>query len=129
MSLTGFLGSLFFLCACGVDLWAVSIALVGARVGPRVRMAYLAVAFVAAVSAVWITTSFSYFSNPNTRIIGWPVPRVIFQRDTPSSDWLDYIGPTMVLAYPMNFILYMLVPSLVLIVISRGRTQTGSTAA
>jgi len=66
---------------------------------------------------------FSYFHNPNTQVFGWPIPRVVFQRDTPTGPWLDYIGPTIVLAYPMNFVLFMFFPSVVFLVLALRRRK------
>jgi hypothetical protein len=73
------------------------------------------------VATIVTTGYFSYYSNPNTHVFGWPIPRVIFQRDTPDSPWLDYVGPTVALAYPMNFILYMFIPSVIFVLLSRRR--------
>jgi hypothetical protein len=62
-------------------------------------------ALVVATVTYRLTFYFIYFSNPNTRIHGWPVPVVIFQRDTPEGPWLDYVGPTVVLGFPINLVL------------------------
>jgi hypothetical protein len=54
-----------------------------------------------------MTFRYSYYSDPNTRIFGWPVPTVIFQRDPPDGPWLDYVGLGTVLAFPINLILWL----------------------
>ena len=80
------------------------------------RSAYVAVVITAAVAA-WLTTfRYEYFSNENTRICGWPVPVVIFQRENAKAPWLDFVGATSPLAYPMNLAIFMVIPSAVFLV-------------
>lgn len=69
--------------------------------------------------AIATTLLISYHPNPNTRVYGWPVPRVIWQRENATTPWLDYIGPTIVLAYPINFLLFMLPPSVIFLLLTR----------
>jgi hypothetical protein len=47
--------------------------------------------------------------NENTYAHGWPIARVVFQRDSPDGPWRDFIGWTLLLAYPLNY-LALLVP-------------------
>jgi hypothetical protein len=61
---------------------------------------------VGAVACVF-TFYYTYCPNSNTRICGWPVPVVIFHRDAPGGQWLDYVGPTTVLAMPINLVLWL----------------------
>ncbi len=105
---------IFFLASVAVDIWAAG-AVVFASTNRGLRSSYAIVALVALATTVVTTGFLSYFSNANTHVYGWPIPRVIFQRDNATSPWLDYVGPTIVLAYPMNFIVYMFLPSLVFI--------------
>jgi hypothetical protein len=105
-----------FLAIVAVDIWAALLVIFGRNVRRWLSRSYFIVVPLAFIAAFLVTSFFSYSSNPNPHVYGWPVPRVIFQRDTPTSPWLDYIGPTIVLAYPMNFILYMFVPSVAAIV-------------
>ena len=88
----------------------------------RLRAAYVAVLIIGAAAA-WLTTfRYEYFLNENTRAWGWPVPIVIWQRDNAESPWLDFVGPTSILAYPMNLAIFMVIPSAVfLIVVFRQR--------
>lgn len=106
---------IFFLAMVAVDIWAAGAVVSGSATSRRLRSPYAVAALVALAAAVATTGFLSYYSNSNTHVYGWPIPRVIFQRDTATSPWLDYVGPTMVLAYPMNFIVYMFLPSIVFI--------------
>ena len=106
---------ILFLAMVAVDIWAAGAVVSGRAASRGLRSAYAVVALVALAATVATTGFLSYFSNPNTHVYGWPIPRVIFQRDTATSPWLDYVGPAVVLAYPMNFIVYMFLPSIVFI--------------
>jgi hypothetical protein len=120
---------ILFLAMIAVDIWAAVIVF-QRHVSGWLRSSYFVVAILAFVAAFLFTSYFSYYANPNTHVFGWPVPRVIFQRDTPTSPWLDYVGPTILLAYPMNFVVYMSIPSLALIILAvRRRRQKHETAA
>jgi hypothetical protein len=94
-----------------VNVWAVIVILVRRRSSSRMRFAYLAALVAAAVAAAWTTFHYDYFSNENTRICGWPVPVVIFQRENPDSHWDDFVGPMTILGYPINVAIFMLIPS------------------
>ena len=67
-----------------------------------------------------------YFSNDDTRVHGWPVPIVIFHRADSDSPWLDYVGFTILLGYPMNFVVFMAAPSLLLFALVWRRRRSGS---
>ena|ERR1039457_6372688 len=86
---------------------------------------YVAVLVLCAVVAFVTTFHYVYSPNENTRVYGWPVPRVVFQRDGPNAPWLDFVGPTIALAYPINLILYLCLPSLLmfLVVFWKGRSH------
>jgi hypothetical protein len=111
----GFRLDIFFLAMVVVDIWAAGAVISRSATSRCLRSSYTVVALVALAATVATTGFLSYFSNPNTHVYGWPIPRVIFQRETATSPWLDYVGPTLVLAYPMNFIIYMFLPSVVFI--------------
>jgi len=106
---------LLFLTMVVVDTWAAGAVVSSSATSRGLRAPYAAAALLALAATVATTGFLSYFWNPDTHVYGWPIPRVIFQRDTADSPWLDYVGPTVVLAYPMNFIVYMFLPSLVFI--------------
>ena len=114
---------LVFAAVTTVDVWAAVAVIFGRGGGGRFCACYLVVAALVFVAAFWMTLCFSYFHNPNTQFFGWPIPRVVFQRDTPTGPWLDYIGPTIVLAYPMNFVLFMFFPSVVFLVLALRRRK------
>jgi hypothetical protein len=85
------------------------------RISPKIRNLYLAFLCIAICAAFYSSYIYVYFSNPNTRFHGWPVPYVVFQRDDVNSPWLDFIGPPF-LSYPMNLILFLVLPSILLLV-------------
>ena len=82
------------------------------------RFAYLALLFGAAIAAAWTTFQYDYFPNENTRICGWPVPMVVFQRENAGAHWDDFVGPMTVLGYPVNLAIFMLTPSLIFLAYS-----------
>src|SRR5208282_6772843 len=85
------------------------------HISKKLKKLYVVV-FVLCVALASVTTFFlKYNANQNTRVYGWPVPIVIFQRDGPNAPWLDYVGPTPLLAYPVNLVLYLCVPSLLIV--------------
>lgn len=112
---------ILFLAIVAVDVWGAVAVMFRPGLGGWLGASYWLIVILALAAAIAMTGFFSYYSNPNTHIFGWPIPRVIFQRDTPDSPWLDYVGPTIVLAYPMNFVLFLFVPSVVFILLSRRR--------
>lgn len=95
----------------GFNLWAGCQMVFGRVASSQLRIAYVAVLFVTAVVAARTTFWYEYFPDENTRICGWPVPVVIFQRVGAEAPWLDYVGPTTLLGYPMNLAIFMFVPS------------------
>lgn len=48
--------------------------------------------------------------DENTYAYGWPVPRVVFQRESPEHQYLDYVGWTIILAYPLNYLIAIWIP-------------------
>lgn len=106
-----------FLLAAALVVRAAFIALFG-RVIMWIRVSYLSCFLAAAIAAYFTTYRYIYYANANTRFHGWPIPHVVFQRDGPTAPWLDFIGPTIVLAYPMNLILFALLPSIVALVLA-----------
>lgn len=112
---------ILFLAIVVVDVWAAVSVIFRPRLGERFITSYWLVVILVIVTTIVMTGYFSYYSNPNTQVFGWPIARVIFQRKTPDSPWLDYFGPTAVLAYPINFILSMFIPSVIFVLLSRRR--------
>lgn len=121
---------LLFLAACGLIAWATHAAIVG-RIALWSRILFLVALVSSCVGAYYSTFNYTYFANANTRFHGWPVPQVIFQRDGPGEPWLDFVGPTVVLAYPMNVVLFSIVPALLVLVVylAKRRPETSSTEA
>ena len=111
---------ILFLAMIAVDILA-AVFVLKYRVRRFMRTSYLITVFLVFLATMLETYFFSYYENPNTRIYGWPIPSVVFQRDSSSAPWKDYIGPTIVLAYPMNFAIYMSIPSVVFIILTRRR--------
>ena len=114
-----------FLGAAALVAWAFALSITG-RGATCLRVFYLAALFVAVIAAFLTTFHCKYYADVNTRFHGWPVPAIIFQRDGPDEPWHDFIGPTAILAFPMNLILFSLLPS-VLMVGFRRRTGIKST--
>ena len=112
---------IIFLAIVAVDVWAAVAVMFRPGLSGWLGGSYWLVVILTLVATVGMTGFFSYYPNPNTHFFGWPIPRVVFQRDTPDSPWLDFVGPTIVLAYPMNFVLFLFVPSVVFILLSRRR--------
>jgi len=112
---------MLFLVMIALDIWAAVRVIFQRRLKGWVGLSYYIIALLALAAALVVTSYFSYYPNPNTHVYGWPVPQVIFQRDTPTSPWLDYVGPAVFLAYPMNFAVYMSIPSGVFIFLAMRR--------
>ena len=102
------------LAATPLVLVALAHALFSRRTKTPFRVAFISLAAGVACIAYWTTFRYVYFSNDNTRVHGWPVPIVVFQRADSDSPWLDYVGFTTPLGYPMNFVVFMAAPSLLL---------------
>lgn len=117
---------ILFFVAFGVALWAGCVVMGS---GGYVRFAHLAIIAVATVAAVWTTYGYEYYPDENTRICGWPTPVIIFQRHDHDSPWLDFVGPTTLLALPMNLIVFMFVPSVVSLGISFWSRRTSKRGA
>lgn len=107
---------LSFLAATGLVVWATCTAIAGGT-PTWSRVMYLLALTGSAIAAFFTTFRYTYLSNPNTCLHGWPVPIVIFQRDGPGKPWLDFVGPTVILAYPMNLVLFAFIPALVLLAV------------
>jgi hypothetical protein len=116
-----------FLAIIAVDIWAAVAVMCRPQFCKGSCALYWLVVLLMIVTTVVMTGCFSYYSNPNTHVFGWPIPHVVFQRDTPDSPWLDYVGPTVVLAYPMNFVIFMFIPSAIFVLLSRRRKHEART--
>ena len=86
--------------------------------GRTLKMVLILVLIVALPLTWYMTSIYKWEWNENTYTYGCPVPQVVFQRNSPEDPWLDFVGPTIILAYPMNYILYVLPPVVVLLVLS-----------
>ena len=62
----------------------------------------------------YMTYRYKYMPHEDKKIHGWPVPSLIFQRSASDGRWLDYVGPNVILAYPINYIFYLSIPTLLL---------------
>ncbi len=102
-----------------VVVWAI-VSILQGRLNKQARLVYFGCFIAAAIAAYFTTYQYNHYPNANTRFRGWPIPWLIEQRDSPSSPWLDFIGPLIVLAYPINLVIYLLLPSIVaLLVVDR----------
>lgn len=104
----------FLLLAC-ITLWASIVAFFGFS-SIRVRNIFFACLIAAAVTAFWMTFRFAYSSpDGNIHVGGWPVPSFIAQKNVGDKSW-KLIGGTSVIAFPLNYFLFMLVPSVIVLV-------------
>lgn len=78
------------------------------KAGRILRRSLVAMILLSIPISIWLTHIRVQY-NENTYAFGWPIPRVVFQRDSPDGPWLDFIGWTLILAYPLNY-LALLVP-------------------
>jgi hypothetical protein len=97
-----------------VPLWACA-AVIWGQPGKPLRYAYFAALAVSGLAASVSTFRYEYYANENTRLCGWPIPYVVFQRANADAPWLDFVGPITVLAYPINIVLFMFIPSLLIL--------------
>lgn len=109
---------LIFIGAAGIIVWAAFASIAG-RVPLWTRVAYLLALCGCTIASYFTTFRYTYPADANTRFRGWPVPTVIFQRDGPNEPWLDYVGPTVVLAYPMNLVLFAILPAFLVLFVYR----------
>lgn len=98
---------------------AALVKVISGSISRGIGLIYWLFVVVAAGVCVFTTFNYSYYANSNTRFHGWPIPTVVFQRGDAESPWLDFVGPTTFLAYPMNLILFLIVPSVTLLSLSR----------
>lgn len=77
------------------------------------QLLYIALGLACVIASSFSTFGYEYRPNPNTIVYGWPIPRVVFQRDTPDGPFWDFVGPTAILALPMNFLLFFFLPALI----------------
>lgn len=98
------------------------------RTSRRLRMIYFGYVAVIVPVAYYTTFHFNYYANANTRMFGWPIPMYAFQRHDASSPWLDFVGPPVFIAYPLNLLLFIFLPSLVILFIARRSRLAASLA-
>lgn len=100
-----------FMLLAMLTLWASILTLFGFTSG-RVRQIYCACLIAAAMAAFWATFRFTRTSSDgNTQLRGWPVPVFISQKQLPNDSW-KMIGGSSVLAFPLNYFLFTMIPSL-----------------
>jgi hypothetical protein len=100
----------------GIGLALIGIPVGGSiyvlRCGGKVLKRMILSVLIAAIPLSFWLTHMRVQWNENTFAYGWPVPRVVFQRDAPDGPWRDFIGWTMFLAYPLNYLALVFVPVL-----------------
>jgi len=67
---------------------------------------------LSAVASYLLTYRYVYMTDIQTRVHGWPIPLIIWQQDE-TGRWLDYVGITVIIAWPLNFIIVMIAFSLI----------------
>jgi len=123
--------ALFIIASFLAALIAVIAAMIKAAstsISKVLRLSYWSWFVVAVGICAFTTFNYTYYTNPNTRFHGWPIPTVVFQRDDADSPWLDFVGPTTLLAYPMNLTIFLVVPSVILLVWCRFKGSCNKTA-
>lgn len=108
---------LLFFVIIALPIWVGIIVVFNRRMTRPFRIVYLVLFITIAVGAYFTTYRYDYYMNQNTHFYGWPMPTVIYQRQDPSSRWLDFVGLPTVFAYPINICLLLFVPSLIFLVI------------
>ncbi len=94
-------------------VWSAGVVFWSRHSGRGLRIAYVGIMFSVVVVASVMTFCYSYYTNANTRVCGFPVPIVVFQRSDPTSQWEDFVGPMTTWGYPVNLVLYTSFPSLI----------------
>lgn len=111
-----FFVSLFMIVAL-VAATAAVYAVVSRKVyNPKLRIAYYAWIVVSAIATYLTTFHVSYPYDANTVIFGWPIPLGVFQRQSAASPWVDFVGPGLLLAYPLNLLLFLFIPSVLVVI-------------
>jgi hypothetical protein len=103
-----------------VMIWQRSWRLVGI---------YGCAAGVALIVGWLMTYRCEYFVDGNTKAFGWPLPYVVFQRDTPDGPWLDYTGWTTTWAFPIHSLMVLFFPSVFLLFYARRRATVAATTS
>ncbi|MBN1554420.1 MAG: hypothetical protein JXA11_06720 [Phycisphaerae bacterium] len=116
-------------------IWLIMIAIVFLGIGIPVyvfineRRWYLkfilSVVLIGALPLTYfMTAKYKAVWNENTYAIGWPIPVVVFQRPSPEDSYSDFVGPTIILAYPFNYALYTVFPDLIIMVFTMVRKRS-----
>jgi len=108
--------TLVVICVDGFAMRAALVQLINRRL---LKNAYFVTLILSVFAAVYTTFFVEYNLDENTRVFGWPIMTVIFQRKSVNDPWLDFVGPTTILAYPMNVALFLFIPSIVVLVCSQ----------
>ena len=108
---------LFFLLLATV-VSAAYLVVVECYTGTTARRIYLILVAACAILAYRMTFHFAYSPDSNTRIHGFPIPVVVFQRQDAASEWADFVGPTVILGLPMNLVVYLFPISLIFLVVA-----------
>jgi len=118
-----------FLLAAALLLAAVAIVLaatvqsLGGALGRTSGWAFGLLLLAAAIGAGWLTFGYEYYTDADTRVVGWPLPYVIFHRRELDGPWLDYVGWTTLFGWPLHFLAVMFVPSLAVLALIRRRRK------
>ena len=112
----GLLILLFFALAALTTFWATCVMLFRNSLNRLSRTIYIIGILGTAVTTYLTTYQYGYFPDANTQILGWPIPLVVFQRESPTAPWLDFVGFTALLAYPMNLLIFLFIPSTLVLI-------------
>jgi hypothetical protein len=117
------IGAVFVL-VFAVDMGTAYVVVTRPMLGSWWRIAYSAAVLAAGVVAALTSFQYEYFPNANTRICGWPVPTVIFQRENADAHWDDFVGPLTVLSYPLNLAIFLSLPSVAFLAFALKQTRS-----
>lgn len=107
-SLVFLLGLLLILLLFGAPVLALGgLAVLGRRTPKGARMVYGLAALMGVAMAYGLTYHYEYMANANTRVCGWPIPYVVFQRADATANWADFVGGIFTIAYSINLALFL----------------------
>ena len=100
-----------FLLGLLIAAWTPFHLFRAARGSRALKLIYVIAFTTCIIAAFQMTFRYIYYWDSNTRVHGWPFFCVIWQRKDANSQWLDFVGLISVLAFPLNFLVFLMPPS------------------
>lgn len=104
--------AVFYIALAAVTLVATVAVFFGSSTRAALRWGYGVCLVLAAAGACWTTFVFMPHISDSVRIHGWPVPSRVLRKTFGSEQW-EILAGFGVAAYPANFLMLMLLPSIV----------------